>query len=113
MRINSAFVGDCELDPHLTAVVEAACEAMVNAAKHSGTDELSLLCEVEPQQVTIVVRDRGRGFDVETTSPDGGLARSITGRMDHHGGAVSIVSKPGAGTEVELTMPFGTVMADD
>ncbi|MEE9298583.1 MAG: ATP-binding protein [Acidimicrobiia bacterium] len=113
IRISSAFVGDCELEPNLTALVEAAREAMVNAAKHSGADELSLLCEAGPQQATIVVRDRGRGFDPKSARSDGGLARSITGRMDRHGGTVAIASKPREGTEVELTMPLDAEASDD
>jgi signal transduction histidine kinase len=113
IRISSAFVGDCELEAHLKAMVEAAREAMVNVARHSGADELTILCEADSRRVTIAVRDRGRGFDVESVRSDGGLARSITERMDRHGGTAAIASIPGEGTEVELTMPVNTEMPGD
>jgi signal transduction histidine kinase len=113
IRISSAFVGDCELGANLKAMVEAAREAMVNVARHSGADELTMLCEAGSQQVTIAIRDRGRGFDVELVRSDGGLARSITERMNRHGGTAAIASNPGEGTEVELTMPVGTAMSGD
>ena len=107
IRISSAFVGDCELEENLKAMVEAAREAMVNVARHSGVDELTILCEAGSQRVTIAVRDRGQGFDVESVRSDGGLARSITERMNRHGGTAAVVSKPGEGTQVELVMPVG------
>lgn len=104
--VKAAFVGDCEFASNLIAVVEAAREAMVNTAKHAGVDELALLCEVGPRAVTVVVRDRGRGFDPSRASLDGGLGRSIRDRMTRHGGEATIISSPGEGTEIELVMPF-------
>jgi signal transduction histidine kinase len=51
------------------------------------------------------VRDRGRGFDVDTVPHDrGGIAESIRGRMQRHGGTAVIRSRPGMGAEIELTM---------
>jgi signal transduction histidine kinase len=51
------------------------------------------------------VRDRGRGFDPGGVPTDrGGIAESITGRMQRHGGVAVIRSRPGHGTEVELSM---------
>jgi signal transduction histidine kinase len=51
------------------------------------------------------VRDRGRGFDPAAVPTDrGGIAESITGRMQRNGGHVVIRSRPGQGTEVELSM---------
>ncbi len=110
--VKAAFVGDCELAPNLTAAVEASREAMVNAAKHSGVGDLSLLCEVGEDRVMVVVRDRGRGFDPDSAPPGGGLGGSIRDRVVRHGGEVSVVSSPGEGTEVELIMPFTVEAAD-
>ena len=78
---------------------------MVNAARHSGVPEVAVYEEVEPEQVTVFVRDRGRGFDPRAVATDrGGIAESITGRMHRNGGTVAIRSRPGHGTEVELSM---------
>jgi signal transduction histidine kinase len=35
-----------------------------------------------------------------------GLRGSIVGRMERHGGRAEIISTPGEGTEVRLTMPL-------
>ena len=51
------------------------------------------------------VRDDGAGFD-PATHPEGiGLGRSIRGRLDEVGGVVEVVSRPGHGAEVRLTVP--------
>jgi signal transduction histidine kinase len=97
--------GSCPLDDGLRALVAASQEAMLNAARHSGASEIAVYEEVEPALVTVFVRDRGRGFDPASVPTDrGGIAESITGRMHRNGGRVVIRSRPGHGTEVELSM---------
>jgi signal transduction histidine kinase len=61
---------------------------------------------VEPAQVSVFVKDRGVGFDVEQIAGDRqGVRGSIIARMERHGGHVQFRSAAGAGTEVELTLP--------
>ena len=81
----------------------AAREAMVNAAKFAGTDEISVYVEVDGADASVFVRDRGVGFERSDVPERRGLAESIEGRMSRHGGSAKITSAPGAGTEVELT----------
>jgi signal transduction histidine kinase len=98
--------GDRTLDDGLRALVLAAREAMVNAAKHAGVDEVSVYAEVEPDEVNVFVRDRGAGFDPDAVPADRhGLADSVRGRMKRHGGTVRLRTRPGEGTEVHLRMP--------
>jgi signal transduction histidine kinase len=108
--VEAVTVGDCALDENLTALVAAAREATVNAAKWSGAGVISLFAEVEPDSVSVVVRDRGKGFDPSAV-PEGhkGLAESVHGRMARHGGTVSVVSDLGEGTKVSLKMPRSAV----
>lgn len=97
--------GECPLDDRLRALVLAAREAMLNAARHSGAPVIAVYLEVEPDQVTVFVRDRGRGFEVDAVAHDrGGIAESIQGRMQRHGGSAVIRSRPGMGAEIELSM---------
>ncbi|MBV8541617.1 MAG: PspC domain-containing protein [Pseudonocardiales bacterium] len=98
-------VGDCVLEEPLPALVQASREAMVNAAKHAGITEVSVYAEVEPGQVHVFVRDRGTGFDPAAVAVDRhGLADSIRGRMERHGGTVTLRTAPGEGTEVQLAV---------
>lgn len=98
-------VSDCTLDTALGAALQAAREAMVNAAKYSGAATISAYAEVESDQVTIFVRDRGKGFDLDAVPEDRlGVRQSIIGRMERNGGTATVRSTPGEGTEVELKM---------
>jgi signal transduction histidine kinase len=107
-RIELATSGDAPLDAALAEVVLAAREAMANAAKHARSDAISVYAEVEPALVSVFVRDRGVGFDRASIAADRrGIADSIELRMQRAGGSATITSTPGAGTEVELTMPIG------
>jgi signal transduction histidine kinase len=99
-------VGDCPLDAGLSALLAAAREATVNAAKWSGAAVISVFAEVEPDKVNVAVRDRGQGFDPGAVPGDRkGVAESIRGRMTRHGGEAAVQSAPGEGTKVTLCMP--------
>ncbi|PZS38530.1 MAG: histidine kinase, partial [Pseudonocardiales bacterium] len=98
-------VGDCALEDPLPSLVKASREAMVNAAKHAGVAEVSVYAEVEPGQVHVFIRDRGAGFDPAAIADDRhGLADSIRGRLQRHGGTVTLRTTPGEGTEVQLAV---------
>ncbi|WP_235877154.1 ATP-binding protein [Saccharopolyspora terrae] len=106
ITVQQVVVGDCEVDDRLTAQLNAAREALVNAAKHAGVSEVSAYAEVEPELVSVFVRDRGAGFDPDAVPDDRhGLADSIRGRMQRHGGKVKVRTSPGQGTEVAMEMP--------
>jgi signal transduction histidine kinase len=98
-------VGDCPLDERLGAQMQAAREAMVNAAKYGGDEPVQVYAEVEESKVFVSVRDRGPGFDLDTVPDDRmGVRESIIGRMRRNGGEARLRSAPGGGTEVELEM---------
>jgi signal transduction histidine kinase len=106
VRVDVVTVGDHVIDKKAAALVGAASEAMVNAAKHSGADRLSLYLEAEDDALTVYVTDQGEGFDPDTVAPDRkGITKSIRSRVEKAGGTVEINSEPGEGTEVVLSMP--------
>ncbi len=103
--VDVVAVGDCPLDDDLSVMLAAGREAMVNAAKWSGAPSISVFTEVERKRVSLFVRDRGSGFDPDDTPADRqGIATSIRGRMDRIGGSVTIRSRAGEGSEVELSV---------
>lgn len=104
--IDVVTVGDRPVDESSRALVSAASEALVNAAKHSGSERLSLYFEAEEEQLSVFVTDYGKGFDQSAVSEDRkGITQSILGRVERAGGKVEINSEPGEGTEVILRMP--------
>jgi signal transduction histidine kinase len=106
IAVQVVMVGDCPLDDALRALLDAAREATVNAAKWSGADQVSVYAEVETNTVMLYVRDRGRGFDPEAIPEDRqGIAQSIRARMARFGGSAVVRSAPGEGAEVQLSVP--------
>ncbi|HVM17304.1 MAG TPA: PspC domain-containing protein [Gaiellaceae bacterium] len=105
-RVELATAGDCPVDERVEAVVLAAREAMTNAAKFAGVDEIDVYAEVTGAAVAVFVRDRGSGFDRAAVPADRrGLVDSIEGRLARAGGRATIASAPGEGTEVEIVLP--------
>jgi signal transduction histidine kinase/phage shock protein PspC (stress-responsive transcriptional regulator) len=106
VTIDVVSVGDVEVDSRIEALLAAAQEAMVNAAKHSGAASVQVFAEVEPESISVFVRDRGRGFDSNGIAADrAGVRESIEGRMKRAGGSALVKSREGDGTEVALTLP--------
>lgn len=104
--IESVTVGDAGVDEAAGALVAAAREGLINAARHSGTGTVSLFVEIEPDAITAFIRDHGAGFDPRAVALDRrGIADSIEGRIQRVGGEVSIASAIGRGTEVRLRIP--------
>ena len=103
--IEVVTVGDCAMGESLTAMVAAAREALTNAAKFAGEDQIDLYAEAGEERVEVFVRDHGPGFDPEAIPADrGGVRRSIVERMARHGGHAEVKAQPGQGTEIELVM---------
>ncbi|TRX51098.1 PspC domain-containing protein [Corynebacterium guaraldiae] len=106
MRVSAVTVGeDAELTEAAKLLIQAAREAMVNAGKHAGVDAVDVYAELLAGELSIFVRDRGVGFDVDAIPADRhGIRDSIRARVEGTGGRVRISSTPGEGTEVELAV---------
>ncbi len=104
VTIDVVAVGDTDMDQGATALVRAAREVIVNAARHSGAPRVDVTLEVGTHEVGVVVRDSGRGFEVGQDVQGHGLG-AVRSRVERVGGRLSISSSPGEGTEVELSVP--------
>ena len=106
VRVEVANAGDAALDDAVGQLVLAAREAMTNAAKFSGADEVFVYAESGLEGMAVFVRDAGAGFDRTAVPTDRhGIADSIEGRMKRAGGTATLVTALGEGTEVELRLP--------
>ncbi len=89
-----------ELRLHLVAVLG---EALSNAVRHSGAEQVSGSVAVERGQVVVEVWDDGRG--IRTDSPQSGLA-NLRRRAESAGGSFTVSSEPGGGTQVRWVAPL-------
>ena len=85
------------------ALVRIACEAVSNAARHSGAGRVSLSLRRDGSRVRLRVSDNGCGFDPAVPADGFGLT-SMHDRASSVGGDLRISSQPGHGTEVEATL---------
>jgi signal transduction histidine kinase len=106
VAIEVVVVGDCELDERSEAVLGAAREALLNAARHAAEPgPIRAYAEIEEAAIEVFVRDRGPGFELADVPPDRrGVRESIVGRMERAGGRADVRSIPGGGTEVGLSI---------
>ncbi len=79
-------------------------EAINNAAKYSGTKELSVLIEMQHKNLGMNIKDFGKGFNDQVASRGNGL-ENMQIRAKELKGQLHILSKPEQGTELNLTFP--------
>lgn len=89
------------------ALLGAAREAMLNAARHAG-GTVSVYLESSPTAIELTVTDRGPGLSLDDIPSDRmGVRESILGRMRRIGGSAELSPGPGGtGTEVRLHLPL-------
>lgn len=88
-------------------------EAIRNALAHGASGLTLIRVDIAPHELRAVVEDTGRGFDhagVQTSSTAG--LSSMRERAALLGGIISVVSQPGHGTQVELTVPLQSQQSD-
>ena len=95
--------------PRQAEEVEAAVyfcilEALQNAVKHSGADEVTVWVRADPRLEFAVVDD-GRGFDQADAGHTGGLL-GMDARVRAVGGTLTVESSPGGGTSVRGWIPL-------
>ena len=83
----------------------AAGEAITNARKHAAASRIVVYLEESRGGARITVKDDGRGADLSTLRPGLGLSVSIRSRVARLGGTVDLISAPGEGFLVSLTLP--------
>jgi len=92
-------------DAKLHAIVQVVREALSNIVRHANATEVYLDLHEQGQQLTLVISDNGQGFDTSQSSGGNGLG-NIRHRIRALNGTVGIISQPGRGTTVSITLPL-------
>ena len=86
-------------------------ESLTNIGRHAQATHISVDIEQQEGDVTFVIKDNGKGYDPQAVvdgedGPKGiGLA-TMYQRTRIAGGRLEITSRPGAGTQITLTIPL-------
>ncbi len=99
------------------AEVEAALyfccvEALQNVAKHAHASRVSVQAGRRDGALTLVVADDGAGFSGGTPRTGSGLA-NMRDRIESAGGTLTVVSRPGKGTEITVRVPLAKPRSGD
>jgi PAS domain S-box-containing protein len=85
-----------------------AQECLQNVSKHAQARAASVTLRGRDHEIVMVIQDRGKGFDVSAIRKGGGLGlTSMEERIRLVNGILSVSSKPGEGTQVEVRIPLG------
>ncbi len=92
-----------------TNLMRVAQEAITNAIKHSGGSRIEVNLDYAEREVTLRVRDNGRGFDPEKIMPASSGRFGLIGmreRAEKMNAVFSLLSQPGQTTEIKVTVPL-------
>jgi signal transduction histidine kinase len=101
------------LDPIIeTVLFRVAQEALHNVVRHAQVNRAKITLEYQPQEIYLKVEDSGAGFNpVESFVPPRGWGLAgMRERVESVGGQLTIVSKPGTGTVVEVDVPVFDIL---
>jgi signal transduction histidine kinase/ligand-binding sensor domain-containing protein len=83
-------------------------EALSNAFRHSEASTVEVELEYAPSHMRLLIRDNGNGIDSHVLSSGRAGHWGLSGmkeRTERIGGTLRILSRPWAGTELELSVP--------
>lgn len=91
------------------AIFRLIQEAVTNIRKHAKANKAQVKLEMAPEKVTVVVKDNGCGFDINTIKENQGDSFGLLGmeeRVGLFGGEFHLKSAPGQGTQVIFEVPL-------
>ncbi|MCK6625313.1 MAG: GAF domain-containing protein [Anaerolineae bacterium] len=87
------------------ALYHIAQEALNNALKHAAATAVTVSIGASNGRIELEVTDNGAGFDLPTAEGKGGLGlTSMQERVEKMGGLLTILSTPGEGTKVKVSL---------
>lgn len=95
------------------AIVDALRAALENVTRHSGATVADIELIYGPGELTVMVTDKGVGFDPDQVPGDRlGIRTSIESRVAAVGGTVRVWSSVGSGTSIVMTVPVHAVLRE-
>jgi signal transduction histidine kinase len=97
--------GHADLQPLATVeILRIVQESLNNIRKHSGASQIEVKFESTNESVKVIVKDNGKGFIPASVKGQHGLT-VMKERAEGIGGKLEVISSPGKGTAVEVSIP--------
>lgn len=81
-------------------------ESLTNIARHAHAQNASIIFAKFEEQLILEIRDDGRGFDPRTIRQNSSGLMGIVERASLMNGIARILSEPGGGTNIEVSIPL-------
>ncbi|MBM6619063.1 sensor histidine kinase [Bacillus suaedaesalsae] len=99
------------IDKRLPSRLEVALfrliqEAVQNATKHADASEISVKLEIQRNQIIAIIKDNGKGFDIEQTKEKSFGLIGMRERVELLEGQLTVDSKVGSGTIIIISVPL-------
>jgi signal transduction histidine kinase len=108
LNVHLAVQGDRRLPiDHEEALYQIAREALHNVVKHAQAHDAWVDLDLASDEVTLAIRDNGRGFDLAKLRAGGGShigTSTMRERAEAIHGRLNITSELGSGTEVRIVV---------
>jgi signal transduction histidine kinase len=110
LHVSGVMAGEVDLPPALEhELYQIAQEALNNVIKHANAGAVTIQINGTDNQLCMTIRDDGVGFTPTATLANPGLGlRSMGERVQGLAGALVLQSALGAGTIVQVTVPYRT-----
>lgn len=109
IRVETAISGERSIQLEVEqALYRVLQEALSNIARHAGADAVGLSLSMTPEQVTLIVADNGRGFDIDAVSSSSYGLTGMRTRLSEVGGTLNIESTLSAGTTLTAEVQLNT-----
>ncbi|HTS70916.1 MAG TPA: PAS domain S-box protein [Terriglobia bacterium] len=106
VKFSSANVPPCLPKEIALCIYRVVQEALRNVVKHSGAKTVGVDLGGGSREVSLVVADSGKGFDVNVARNSGGLGLvSMQERVRYAGGTWSVDTHPSGGTRIVVRIP--------
>jgi two-component system, NarL family, sensor histidine kinase DevS len=92
-------------EERIHTIVQIAREALSNIVRHSNATEVYLELHESSTEATLIIADNGHGFDPEAVTSGSGL-RNMRQRVQNLKGHLDLVSRPGRGTTLTISLPL-------
>lgn len=106
LAVNVVAVGSPATTPTAReALLGAVAEAATNASKHGAPSQVTVFLDADDDLLVCSVNDDGCGFEPGGQSAGLGMENSMRAPIEALGGSITVNSRPGVGTEVEMCIP--------
>jgi two-component system, NarL family, sensor kinase len=91
-----------------TVLYRVLQESVSNIIKHANATKITIQVTADPHEVSMIVEDNGRGFDINIPSLSDGIGlKNIKSRVAYLNGEVLFDSSPSNGTTITVDIPLG------